>query len=258
MSTYDADFAALYDLFHGDKPYDTEGAFVGELFRERGVKPPGRLLDVACGTGQHAVRFLDAGWEVLGIDRSESMLAAARARAGNRAATFLEQDMAAIDIGGRPFDVAVCLFDSIGYALTNERVQSTLTGIHRVLRDGGLFVMEFWHAAAMLTSYDARREKTWTLSDGSVTRTSETSLDVPRQVARVAYHLVRRNASGEVTGESREIHENRFFLVQEMEYFLASAGFDVVDWFGGFDRAGRIEASTWHVLVLARARTAAS
>jgi hypothetical protein len=166
--------------------------------------------------------------------------------------------MAAIDIRGVPFDVAVCLFDSIGYALTNERIHSTLTGIRHHLRDGGLFVMEFWHAAAMLTSYDPRRERMWIVGDGSITRVSETSLDVPRQIARVAYHVVRRDAAGGVTSDSRETHENRFFLVQDMECHLTAAGFDVVSWFSGFDKASTIDASTWHIVALARARAVES
>jgi ubiquinone/menaquinone biosynthesis C-methylase UbiE len=255
---YDASFASLYDVFYRDKPYEAEATFVGRLFREQGVQPPARLLDVACGTGQHAVRFADAGWTVVGVDRSEAMLASARARAAGRAVEFLQQDMAALDLVGEPFDAAVCLFDSIGYALTNERIHSTLTGIRRQLRDGGLFMVEFWHAAAMLTSYDPQRERTWPLEDGSVTRMSETSLDVSRQVARVAYRIEHRDAGGDATDESQEIHENRFFLVQEMGHFLSMAGFDVLGWLAGFANDGNIDSSTWHVLGLARAQASRS
>jgi hypothetical protein len=43
-----------------------------------------------------------------------------------------------------------------------------------------------------------------------------------------------------------------------MEYFLATAGFDVISWFGGFSRADKIDKSTWHVVALARAGTATS
>jgi SAM-dependent methyltransferase len=257
MIAYNTDFAALYDVFYRDKPYDAEAAFVDGLLREHGAKP-GRLLDVACGTGQHAVRFADAGWTVVGVDQSPAMLAAAEARRTGRALTFLQQDMTALALDEPPFDAAACLFDSIGYALTNARIRSTLTGIRHQLRDGGLFVMEFWHAAAMLTSYEPRRERLWTVGDGSVTRVSETSLDVRRQIARVAYHVIRRDLSGRVTSDSRETHENRFFLVQEMDCLLAGSGFDVIRWYSGFSKIGRIDASTWHIVALARAGTAPS
>ena len=80
MIAYDTDFAALYDVFYGEKPYDDETAFVGRTLKELGAQPPGRLLDVACGTGQHAVRFAKAGWTVVGVDQSAAMLAAAMQR----------------------------------------------------------------------------------------------------------------------------------------------------------------------------------
>src|SRR5207253_8566665 len=41
---------------------------------------PGRLLDVGCGTGFHTVRFVEAGWSVVGIDPSDDQLRRARGR----------------------------------------------------------------------------------------------------------------------------------------------------------------------------------
>jgi ubiquinone/menaquinone biosynthesis C-methylase UbiE len=250
---YDTDFASLYDVFYGDKPYDEEASFIHGLLREHGVQPPGRLLDVACGTGQHAVRFANAGWTVVGVDRSAAMLAGARARAGGGDVRFEQQDMTTLNLGGEPFDVATCLFDSIGYAITNERVAATLNGIRRLLRPDGLFVVEFWHAAAMLTSYDPRRERTWNIENGAIRRVSQTALDVTRQVARVDYIVERLDGNGTIVGTATELHENRFFLTQEMGLFLSEAGFEVVDWYGGFDREKPIDQSTWHLLALARA-----
>jgi len=254
MIAYDTDFAALYDVFYGEKPYDDETAFVGRTLKELGAQPPGRLLDVACGTGQHAVRFAKAGWTVVGVDQSAAMLAAAMQRSIGLPLTFLQQDMAELDVSGPPFDAAVCLFDSIGYAITNERVLATLRGIRRHLRPGGVLVLEFWHAAAMLTSYEPRREREWSLDGETIRRVSQTSLDAARQVARVEYTVERRDVDGRLTGRSDELHENRFFLVQEMGLFLQTAGFEALDWCAGYDRDTAIDESTWHVLAVARAR----
>jgi SAM-dependent methyltransferase len=41
---------------------------------------PGRLVDVGCGTGFHTVRFVEAGWSVVGIDPSDDQLRRARGR----------------------------------------------------------------------------------------------------------------------------------------------------------------------------------
>src|SRR5947207_12731675 len=126
MSTYRGQFADLYDVFHAEKAYDEEAAFLDQLLRKHAEGPVRTLLDVACGTGQHSVRFADRGWEVVAVDESADMLRRARERSTDGAVTFVRQDMRELDLPSASFDAAVCLFDSIGYAVTNEGVASTL------------------------------------------------------------------------------------------------------------------------------------
>ena len=44
-----------------------------------------------------------------------------------------------LEFSGEPFDAAVCLFDSLGYVVTNAAVQQALRGVCKHLRPGGLF-----------------------------------------------------------------------------------------------------------------------
>ena len=53
-----------------------EATFVAEM-----VAPPARILDAGCGTGRVAVRLAELGYDVVGVDVDESMLAQARAAA---------------------------------------------------------------------------------------------------------------------------------------------------------------------------------
>ena len=43
--------------------------------------PPGRALDLACGTGRNAVWLAEHGWEVVGVDRSPEAIDIMRSRA---------------------------------------------------------------------------------------------------------------------------------------------------------------------------------
>ena len=252
MSVYGADFAELYDVFHREKPYDDEAVFIDTLLRAEAVGPSERILDIACGTGSHAIRLARRGWAVLAVDRSTEMLRVAEEKAKDLPVRFFQRDMQHLELPEHGFDAAICLFDSIGYALTNEGIARTLTGIRRHLRPGGLFLVEFWHAPAMVRGFDPIRVRDWKVFDGSITRTSTTTLDVARQVARVTYRVDRTSKAGRHAMWTEE-HENRFFLVQEMALFLHSAGFTPIHFLAGFDVAGSIELDTWHVLGLARA-----
>jgi len=59
-----------------------------------------------------------------------------------------------LNIPGPKFDAAICLFDSIGYTRDDPSLLQTLRGVHEHLIPGGLFIVEFWHAEAMLQHYD--------------------------------------------------------------------------------------------------------
>jgi SAM-dependent methyltransferase len=99
----------------------------------------GSVLDVGCGTGEHAIFFERRGHDVLGVDAAPSAIAKARvkATAHDSAAQFLVAD--ALDLGdlGRVFDTILdCgvfhVFDDV------ERPRYAAS-IHAALRPGGRF-----------------------------------------------------------------------------------------------------------------------
>jgi SAM-dependent methyltransferase len=117
MAGYESLHARWYDLLYEDKSYEHEAAFVDRLAGE----PGGHLLDVGCGTGRHASAFVARGYRVTGIDINRHLLEHARAAAPS--ARFVNADMRKFELSER-FDLVTCLFDTIGYALTNEGVES--------------------------------------------------------------------------------------------------------------------------------------
>ena len=253
MSSYGERHAALYDLFYADKPYDDEVAFVTECLKVAGISLPARLLELACGTARHAVAFERQGFEVTGIDASSGMLACARARceATGSKVVLDHQDLRDLKLCGPSADAATCLFDSIGYLQTNEAISSALLAIGRHLRAGGVVVLEYWHAPAMLRGYEPVRVRRWESAEQEIIRISETTLEPARNLARVAYDILEiRN--GELVCRIRETHTNRYFLVQEMEILLCQAGFEVLQHFDGFSSNGTIGLHTWHVVTVAR------
>ena len=169
--------------------------------------PGGRLLDVACGTGRHAIAFADLGYDVTASDINEELLAAGRAAAGDRI-RFLQGDMCDLHVDGGPFDLVTCLFDSIGYPQNDERIISALRSLGRHVGPGGRVVWEFLHAPAILRGAAPVRVRRLTLRDGrDLVRTSETTIDVERMLMHVQYELWAVNATvrRSTTSSSRRI-----------------------------------------------------
>jgi ubiquinone/menaquinone biosynthesis C-methylase UbiE len=252
-NSYIGRHAELYDIFYADKPYVAEASFVHQCLQEYSAGPARRLLELACGTGSHALALESLGYEIVAIDSSEHMLASARLKAGKSSSRvhFRRQDMTALDVAGAPFDAVICLFDSIGYVVTNEAIKQTLEGVYRHLRPDGLFVFEFWHAGAMLRSFDPIRVRTWPLPEGELLRISETRLECGRQLSHVAYTILELRRDGTYS-RLTETQLNRYFLVQEMAGWLSTSGFTPIKWFAGFSLNEGIDETTWHVLAVAR------
>lgn len=249
LNTYEGLHAHHYDVVYGDKPYEVEARFIDSLLLKAGARR-GRLLDVACGTGRHAAFFTDLGWDVTGIDYSQSLLEQARVNAPE--ASFVQQDMRELDVPDTPFSAVTCLFDSIGYPQENEGVVAALAGMRRQTAVDGVVVVEFLHASALLEHASPLGVRRWSLRDkGELIRISTTRIDESRRVMEVSYELLELDGDGRYE-RWEETQANRFFSVDEMEALLRRAGLAAQAFLPAYRENGRIDEETFHILVVAK------
>jgi SAM-dependent methyltransferase len=105
------------------------------------------LLDVPCGIGRHSGPLKELGYDVVGIDRSESALEVARRMYPT--VEFRTLDMLRVsELGEGRFDGALCLWQSFGFGDSVEN-QSLLADFRHVLRPGGRFLMDVYNADAV-------------------------------------------------------------------------------------------------------------
>jgi SAM-dependent methyltransferase len=255
-SSYIGRHAELYDIFYADKPYAEEAAFVHGCLQKYGNPHPKRLLELACGTGTHSLLLEKKGYDIIAIDYSKDMLVQAqqKVKKSGSGVDFRQQDMLFLNIPERPFDAVICLFDSIGYVATNENLEQVLKGIREHLCPGGLFIFEFWHASAMIRSYEPLRIRRWQVPNGEILRISETHIDHQTQLCHVGYSIYELHKDGTYS-HLQETQINRFFLLQEMAYFLTQANLTPLKWFAGFNDNEQISEMTWHVVGVARLDT---
>lgn len=154
------EFSADYDRF-----VDWPARLVIELpFIERQLQAAGvcRVLDVACGTGMHAIALAQRGYHVVGADLSVGMVERARANAANagrdvrfEVAGFghLAQAFALpnplpvegtgdVGRGYAPFDAVLCLGNSLPHLLTPEDLARALADLATIVRPGGLLLIQ--------------------------------------------------------------------------------------------------------------------
>ena len=135
-----AEIAKYYDKIYAFKDYKGEAEKLLAITQANLRSGGRRLLDVACGTGHH-LEYLQHHFEVEGLDASAEMIAMARERLPGL--SFHVADMTDFDLGRR-FDVVTCLFSSIGYLGTLQRVQQAVACMADHLAPGGLLIIEPW------------------------------------------------------------------------------------------------------------------
>lgn len=251
LQNYRERHAELYDIFYKDKPYPQESAFIHSCLSMFGKTGGKDILELACGTGSHAFELESLGYNVHGIDNSEAMLAQAKRKARRKksAVQFEVADMTALNFKWR-FDGVISLFDSIGYVRTNENILRVMENVETLLKPGGVFIFEFWHAPAMLRHFDKTRTRHWATPEGKILRISETSLSPAHSLAEVKFQIYELNHNGTFRS-FEETQVNRYFSVGEMRLFVEAAGLRPVKWFAGYQHDERITDETWHVVAVA-------
>ena len=131
--------AHLYDLQYSGLDYESHAATVEGIIWERSPAA-GSLLDVACGTGRHLALWR-RGFDVEGVDIDSEMPAIAAQRVPG--VLLHEGDFTEFDLG-RTFDAVTCLFSSIGYAHTEDRLDAAVARMAAHLAPGGVLVVEPW------------------------------------------------------------------------------------------------------------------
>jgi SAM-dependent methyltransferase len=109
-----------------------------EVVRRAAPGPGEDVLDVACGTGNAALRAAQAGTRVTGLDLTPELLAIARAQAPD--ITWIEGDAQDLPFADASFDVVLSVFGCM-FAPDHQR---TAREILRVLRPGGRAVIASW------------------------------------------------------------------------------------------------------------------
>src|SRR5207237_10838873 len=113
-------------------------------FAEKFFTPPGRLLDLGCGTGRLLLRMAQLGHTPLGIDLSTKMLAVAaeKLRAAKLLVPLIRANLVELEfLRDGVFDHAACLFSTLGMIVGVANRRRVLSHAFRVLKPGGRFIV---------------------------------------------------------------------------------------------------------------------
>ena len=210
--------AEYYDVIYAAfKDYAAEVAQVSSLLRR--LNPQSHtLLDVGCGTGEHARRLAAEGFVVDGLDIEPAFVRIASQK--HPAGRFVVADMSDFHLPDR-YDALLCLFSSIGYLRTLDRVTRALACFREHLAPGGVALVEPWFPPGV---FEANREVTHSAEAHGIKVSRHARTEIEGTLSRLLFEYEIED-HGEVRLAS-EVHELGLFTTEEMMQAFRDAGLE--------------------------------
>ena len=248
---YDA-LAVDYDRFvNWEGRLAHELPFFEHLFDEHLAAEMPRILDTACGTGQHAIALARRGYEVLGTDLSTAMIERARANAiaAGVAARFVVAAFGHLADLGETFDILLCLGNSLPHLLSPERLDEALADFAAVLQPGGLLLLQ-----------DRNFDRVWRQRERFMGPQSYQGQDGEWLFVRfydfhqdtLTFNMVRLRRTEAGWAQDVQSTELRPLFHDDLAAALRAAGFGTLSFYGGCDGSPFDPAQSNDLIALAR------
>jgi len=240
---YDQEFIAQnYDAFY-DRLHRRDVDFYVDCSREA----KGRTLELGCGTGRVLIPTAIAGCRITGLDFAVQMLQVCREKLNRQnpevqsRVQLIQGDMTNFDLREK-YRLITIPFRPFQHLINVPEQKACLNNVHRHLTDDGLLVFDIFHPSLprltdtkYLMEMDVEPEME--LPDGRIIRrTNRTAGFHPvEQYNDIELIHYIRYPDGR---QERRVHAfpMRYFFRAEMEHLLALCGFEIVNFFGNFDK----------------------
>lgn len=213
----------LYPFHFPESVFSAADEQVEKIVRLTGVGG-GKVLDLACGPGRHAVALAKRGFTVTAVDRTSFLLEDARARAAqaNLPVEFVLEDMRRFSRPGT-FDLIINIYTSFGYFEDEADDLGVLRLVRENLKPGGAFVLEMVSKERLARAFHPTTSTE--LPNGDVLFQRHEIVD---DWTRIRNHLTLIRAGAARTFE----FTHRIYSGQEMKALLASSGLSCVRVYG--------------------------
>ncbi len=218
-----------------------------EIGRDKSLK----IIDIGCGTGRHSIELAKRGYNITGIDLSESQLKRARekAREAGLSIDFLQHDARSLPFKGE-FDTAIMLCEG-GFSLmeTDEMNFEILKNAAEALKSEGKLI--FTTLNGLFPLFHSVREFYETAQKEGQSQCKDCSFDL--MTFRDHNTVVFEDDSG----NKKELKCNeRYYVPSEIVWLLKTLGFKKIDIFGAklgaFSRKDRLTPEDFEMLVIAQ------
>lgn len=136
-------FAFYYDSLTQNVNYDERAEYFDRLIQTFLHSSGNVLLDLACGTGTMSEKMTKRGYDVIGVDYSDSMLNQALEKKLEKGLSiqYVMQDMRELELYGT-VDATICTLDSLNHLPSLADVTRVFQRVFDATEPGGVFLFD--------------------------------------------------------------------------------------------------------------------
>jgi len=244
------EYAPFYDWENAR----TRGRRDVPFWRRVAADANGPVLELGCGTGRVTRPLARAGIDIVGVDRSDAMLARAARRAKAprhirrpRSMTLVRGDIRQLPFASASFPMVIAPYGILQSLIRPNDLTATLTSVARVVAPGGIFGVDLVPDVPNWREYRDRVQLRGRNGPAHLTLVESVSQDRKRRLTTFEQRYIERRG--------RRRREHRFELtfrtltVPQMTRQLERAGFVVDSVLGDYrGRPWDARADVWIIL----------
>lgn len=209
-----------------------------------------RILDIGCGTGRHAIELTKRGYQVTGIDLSESLLNRAKEKASKEGLKidFQRQDARTLKFQ-KEFDLVIMLCEGAFPLMeTDEMNFQILQNASKALKEKGKFI--FTTLNGLFPLFHSIKDFSAKSSEEGDTTYGNNTFDL------MTFRDFNTTCLKDDNGNKVELECNeRYYVPSEITWLLKSLAFKKIDIYGekqgGFSRNDKLTTKDFEMLVIA-------
>ena len=238
------DYAKYYNLLYSEKDYRKEVDYIDRLVK-RYKADSKTILDLGCGTGRHDALLEQLGYQVKGIDLSESMIALAKSLAISGRLEFQVGDATQYQ-SNVLYDVVLSLFHVINYQSSNKLLFDFFATAYSHLPAGGIFIFDSWYGPAVLSDRPQKKTRVIENEQLRVVRHTTPTLQVNSNIALIHFDVEIQNKITSEVNQLMEDHPMRYLFYPEIEWMAEQTGFQIV-YFAKWLEETKPDEESWYV-----------
>jgi SAM-dependent methyltransferase len=230
-----------YHLLYNNRDSDEAQGFIHTLLDF--LQPPAgaACLDLACGSGRHAVYLAQNGLDVIGLDLSVESIQTARQYESDNL-RFYSHDMRQ-PFHSNYFDYVFNFFTSFGYFKSQREHQLALKNISNSLRSQGVFVLDFLNP----TYVKDHLVQSETVERGNI------KFLINRQIFE---SIVKKTIQFSTPEGKHYRHQEQVYLFEKTDFeaMFAQVGLDIMHVFGDYQLLPYYAAASPRMVIVAKKR----